>query len=284
MIQKIIYISILIFLFSCGSESNEGKGEIVNEVKDEKNPEIKNNKDTSGKILEEEVKDILELKGGIKISYLKHGKGNVLKKGDMVNVEYKTLLPDGKIIDGSDLIGKPLPYFIGINMSIKGWDEVFVNLIPGDKIKLHLPSEKAYGKKGFGTMVPPDTDLDFEIEILDKVAPQTLKGGLKYYHLLKNEKGKATKTGVKVEIHYYGWVFSEGKLFDSSHFNGKTYGFTVGGGEEILCWEEIVKIMHEGDKILMLSPSEMAFAEKGVPELVPPHSKLVYILELMKVL
>ena len=79
-------------------------------------------------------------------------------------------------------------------MSIKGWDEVFVNLIPGDKIKLHLPSEKAYGKKGFGTMVPPDTDLDFEIEILDKVVPQTLKGGLKYYHLVTKRLNNITPT------------------------------------------------------------------------------------------
>jgi FKBP-type peptidyl-prolyl cis-trans isomerase len=201
----------------------------------------------------------------------------------MVNLVYKTFLPDGKLIDGSDLIGKPLPYFIGINMTIKGWDEVFVNLKPGDKIKLHLPSEKAYGKKGFGTMVPPNTDLDFDIEVIDKVAPITTPSGLKYYYLVQNEKGKPTKEGSNVEIHYYGWVFSESKLFDSSHFNGKTYKFKVGGGEEILCWEEIVKLMRDKEKILMVVPPELGYAEKGVPEMVPPNSKLIYLIEMMKI-
>jgi len=281
--KKILYIGLILFIASCGNESDEKSGEIVSEVEEKKNPDVKKEKDTST-ILVEEIKDVLELKGGIKISYLKHGEGNVLKKGEMVNVEYKTFLPDGKLIDGSDLIGKPLPYFIGINMSIKGWDEVFVNLKPGDKIKLHLPSEKAYGKKGFGTMVPPNTDLDFDIEVKERVTPITTKSGLKYFYLVNNEKGKPTKEGNPIEIHYYGWVLAEGKLFDSSHYNGKTYKFKVGGGDEILCWEEIVKIMHEGEKILMVSPPELAFAEKGVPELVPPHSKLVYIVELMKVL
>lgn len=283
MIQKIFFISVLSFLFSCGSEPEKKSGEIVNEVEEESQEDKKDN-DTSGNVLSEEVKDVIELKGGTKISFLNHGEGNLLKKGEMVNVEYKTFLPDGKIIDGSDLIGHALPYFIGINMSIKGWDEVFVNLRVGDKIKLHLPSEKAYGKKGFGTMVPPDTDLDFEIEVKEKVAPLIAKGGLKYYYLVKNEKGKATKSGNNVDIHYYGWVFADGKLFDSSHFNGKSYRFKAGGGEEILCWEEIVLLMREGEKILMISPPEMAYAEKGVPELVAPNSKLVFIIELMNVL
>lgn len=279
-----LYLSMMIFLFACGSESEDKKGEIVKEVEEKKNTEDKKKQDTTGKVLEEEVKDVVELKGGTKISFLKHGEGNTLKKGEMVNVVYKTYLPDGKLIDGSDILGHPLSYFIGINMSIKGWDEVFLTLKPGDKIKLHLPSEKAYGKKGFGTMVPPNTDLDFEIEVLDKVKPLTLKGGLQYYYLVQKEKGKPSKEGGQVDIHYYGWVFAESRLFDSSHFNGKTYRFKVGGGEEIICWEEIVKIMHEGEKILMVVPPEMAYAEKGVPELVPPHSKLVYIMELMKVL
>lgn len=282
--KKIFYIAVAIFIISCGSEKNEKSGEIVNEADVKKEDSVNTGKDSSDKVLVEEVKDVVELKGGIKISYLKHGTGDVLKKGEMVNVVYKTFLPDGKLIDGSELIGKPLPYFIGINMTIKGWDEVFVNLKPGDKIKLHLPSEKAYGKKGFGTMVPPNTDLDFDIEVMDKVTPIKTKSGLKYFYLVQNEKGKGTKDGNDVEIHYYGWVFAESKLFDSSHFNGKTYKFKVGGGEEILCWEEIVKLMHDKEKILMVVPPELAYAEKGVPELIPPNSQLVYIIEMMKIL
>ena len=42
--------------------------------------------------------------------------------------------------------------------------------------------------------------------------------------------------------------------------------------------------MHKGDKILMVVPPQLGFAEKGVPELVPPDSKLVYIIEMMDVI
>lgn len=283
-INENILFLMLLFFISCNNEPEKKSGEIVSEKEVKENQTI--TKDTSGnrEVLSEEVKDVIDLPGGTKISFLKHGKGQELNKGEMVEINYKTFLPDGKQIDGNEILGKPLSYFIGINMSVKGWDEVFLKLHEGDKIKLHLPSEKAYGKKGFGTMVPPDTDLDFEIEVLKRVKPVTTKSGLKYFYLVKKEEGKPVKEGGNIDIHYYAWLYKTGKLYDTSHNGGKSYRFTVGGGEEIQCWEEIVKIMHEGEKILMVAPPEMAYAEKGVPEMVPPNSTLVFVMELMKVL
>jgi FKBP-type peptidyl-prolyl cis-trans isomerase len=283
-INGILFILILLFFISCNEEPEKKSGEIVSEkeVKENKtNPEDTAN---NSEILSEEVKDVMELPGGTKISFLKHGKGTEFKKGEMAEINYKTFLPDGKQIDGNEILGKPLSYFIGINMSVKGWDEVFLKLREGDKIKLHLPSEKAYGKKGFGTMVPPDTDLDFEIEVIKRITPITTKSGLKYFYLVKKEDGKPTKEGGKIDIHYYAWLYKTGKLYDSSHNGGKMYRFSVGGGEEIQCWEEMVKIMREGEKILIVVPPKMGFAEKGIPELVPPNSTLVFVMELMKVL
>lgn len=279
-----IYFLVLFFVFSCSSEEKSKNGKVVQKTDEVEEPVANDTSDNSKEILNTDSKDILKLKGGTIITYVKRGSGNTLQKGDMVEVKYKTFLSDGKLIDGSDLIGKPLPYFIGINMSVKGWDEAFVNLKPGDKVKLHLPAEKAYGKKGYGTMVPPDSDLDFEIEVMEKVKPITTKSGLKYYYLVQNETGKIATEGKTAEIHYYGWLFDNAKMFDSSHMSGKTYKFKVGGGEEILAWEEMSTILRKGEKVLVIVPSEMAYAEKGVPELVPPHSKLVYIIEMMNIL
>lgn len=283
-VNKILSIVVVsIFLFSCGNEKT-GNGKVIKKEEENK----KDTADTSKRLIDTVVldadnKDMLTLKGGITIRYAEKGKGNTLKKGDMVSLKYKTFLPDGKLIDGSDIVGHPLSYFIGINMSVKGWDEAFLYLKPGDKIKLHLPAEKAYGKKGFGTMVPPDTDLDFDIEIIELVKPDITESGLQIFTLVKNEKGKKPVEGKTVEMHYYGWIYNDGKLFDSSHFNGKPHKFKVGGGEEILAWEEIVKLMRKGEKVLMVVPAELAYAEKGVPELVPANAKLVFIIELMDV-
>lgn len=282
--KKCFYIA-MILVCSCGSEPENNTGKIVNETEEKDTVEnTDNNKDTSSNVLEANTPDLIQKPDGTRIEFTQHGNGDKLKKGDMVEVNYKTFLPDGKQIDGSEILNRPLLYFIGINMSIKGWDEIFMELREGDKIKLHLPSEKAYGKKGFGTMVPPNTALDFEIEVLEKIKPNVTASGLKYYHLVKKDGAKATKEGGKIDIHYYGWVYKTGKLFDSSHFNGKTYRFTVGAGEEILCWEEIVKQMKEGEKVLMYVPAKLAYAEKGIPELVPPGADVVFIIEMMDVL
>lgn len=283
--EKIIYLFLAAFIFASCGEENAGTGEIVkNEEEKDTNTVAPKNKSKDTVFLAPETKDELVLKGGTKISYIKRGTGKSLSKGTMVSVKYKTFLASGKIVDGSDILGRPLPYFVGINMSVKGWDEVFVHLHVGDVVKVYLPAEKAYGKKGFGTMVPPNTDLNFDIEILEEIQPETTTSGLKYFRLVENKKGVLAKEGQSVEIHYYGWVFDEARLYDSSHFNGTPYKFKVGAGEEIQVWEEMATVMRKGEKYLVVSPSELAYAEKGVPELVPPNSKLVFILEMMNII
>ncbi len=282
--RNFLYLSIFALMMVSCAEEKSGSGEIVqqNDTEDSIKEENDSNKDTT--ILAPETKDELVLKGGTKISYVKRGTGKSVTKGMMVSVKYKTFLANGKLVDGSDILGRPLPYFVGINMSVKGWDEVFVHLHVGDIVKIYLPSEKAYGKKGFGTMVPPNTDLNFDIEIQEEIKPEITSTGLQIFRLVENKKGVSPKEGQFVEVHYYGWVYDEAKLYDSSHFNGVPHKFKVGGGEEILAWEELAPMMKKGEKYLIVSPAELAYAEKGVPELVPPNSKLVFIMEMMNIL
>lgn len=283
--EKLTYLFFISLLFASCGEEKSGGGEIVN-LEDDKDTNVvtDDNKSKDTVFLAPETKDELILKGGTKISYIKRGTGKSISKGTMVSVKYKTFLASGKLVDGSDILGRPLPYFVGINMSVKGWDEVFVHLRVGDVVKVYLPAEKAYGKKGFGTMVPPNTDLNFDIEILEEVKPEITASGLQYFRLVENKNGVTAKEGQSVEIHYYGWVYDEAKLYDSSHFNGSPYKFKVGAGEEIQVWEEMATLMKKGEKYLVVSPAELAYAEKGVPELVPPNSKLVFILEMMNII
>lgn len=283
--EKLIYLFLITLIFSSCAEEKSSNGEIVKSEEDKDTNQTKiDNKTVDTVFLAPETKDELVLNGGTKISYIKRGAGKSISKGMMVSVKYKTFLVSGKLVDGSDILGRPLPYFVGINMSVKGWDEVFTHLHVGDIVKVFLPSEKAYGKKGFGTMVPPNTDLNFDIEILEEVKPEVTSSGLQIFRLVENKKGVTAKEGQLVEVHYYGWVFDESKLYDSSHFNGAPYKFKVGAGEEIQVWEEMATLMKKGEKYLVVSPAELAYAEKGVPELVPPNSKLVFILEMMNII
>ena len=89
--------------------------------------------------------------------------------------------------------------------------------------------------------------------------------------------------GETVTIHFYGWLRDSGKLFDASHMNGKPYTYVLGKGRSIPAWNEALKKMHKGDKVILVVPPDLAYGEEGIPELVPSNSTLVYQLELLDV-
>jgi FKBP-type peptidyl-prolyl cis-trans isomerase FkpA len=98
------------------------------------------------------------------------GEGAPLKWGNYIRVHYKGHFLDGKVFDSSYRRDKPLDFYIG-NM-VSGWNEGLQLISPGGRIQLFLPSALAYGEDGFpdgkdGFIVPPNTILAFEIEVLE---------------------------------------------------------------------------------------------------------------------
>jgi FK506-binding protein 9/10 len=226
-----------------------------------------------------ETVQTLKTPGGVKISFVERGTGNSIQKGDVVRLKYQGRLPDGKIFDSSDLIGGSLPFYVGIGMSVKGWDESLLLMKVGDKAKLEVPANLAYGKKGYGTLIPPNTDLTFDMEVTELMKPEITESGLHFYKTLE-KKGANAKEGQNVSIHFYGWLQS-GKLFDASHFYGKPYDFVLGKGKAIEGWNEALKKMKPGEKAILVVPPSLGYGEAGIAELVPPNSTLVYNVELI---
>ena len=62
--------------------------------------------------------------------------------------------------------GKPFTFKIGIGQVIKGWDEGVMQMSLGEKAILHISSDYGYGKQGAGGVIPPNADLNFEVELL----------------------------------------------------------------------------------------------------------------------
>jgi len=92
---------------------------------------------------------------------------NKSKAGDQLKMHYTGTLSDGTKFDSSLDRGEPFSFQLGQGQVIKGWDEGLLNMCPGDKRKLTVPSDLAYGKDGAGEVIPPDATLHFDVECIE---------------------------------------------------------------------------------------------------------------------
>jgi len=105
--------------------------------------------------------------GGAYVVKLKENKASdvFISPGDSINTSYiGKLLIGGKEFDKS-APGKPFKFTVGMGMVIKGWDEGFQKLKKGEKALILIPSRLAYGSRGAGGSIPPNSPLVFEVEV-----------------------------------------------------------------------------------------------------------------------
>ncbi len=101
----------------------------------------------------------------LKKEVLKEGTGEKAENGDSVSVHYTGFLQDGTKFDSSVDRGTPFTFRLGEGSVIKGWDLGVLGMKVGEKIRLTIPPELAYGPRGVGA-IPPNSTLIFEIELL----------------------------------------------------------------------------------------------------------------------
>src|SRR3989339_1056392 len=103
---------------------------------------------------------------GMKVEILKQGTGEAAKAGDYATVNYVGTLLDGKKFDSSIDRGQPFSLTLGQNSVIQGWELGLVGMKIGEKRKLTIPPQLAYGSQGAGGVIPPNATLIFEIDML----------------------------------------------------------------------------------------------------------------------
>lgn len=115
----------------------------------------------------------------------KKGKGRKAKSGDYVKISYKGMLLDGTVFDESK--DDPFVFRLGHHQVIKGWDIGLEKFKEGGKGFLFVPSEMAYGKERMSNMIPPNSDLIYEIELLE------IMDSKQYNLYMKRQEIKAQK-------------------------------------------------------------------------------------------
>lgn len=108
----------------------------------------------------------------------------------------------------------------------------------------------------------------------------TLNSGLQY-EVINEGNGKKPQATDRVKCHYEGTLI-DGTLFDSSIQRGEPAVFGV--NQVIPGWVEALQLMSEGSKWKLYIPSDLGYGARGAGEMIPPHSTLVFEVELLEVL
>lgn len=230
---------------------------------------------------------------GIDYAVLEPGTGEKLEPEMQVSVHYAGYLGlDNTKFDSSYDRNEPILFTLGRNMVITGWDEVLTYLRVGDKARVWIPSELAYGEKGRGP-IPPNADLIFDLEVLEaKRLFQPEKHSLAEKDTVETDSGlqiiiisegsgEPPARGSVIVVHYSGYL-SDGSLFDSSLQRNVPLRFVYGTGQVLRGWDEGFAHLNKGAKARFILPPHLAYGDRGAGP-IPPDETLIFDVELLDI-
>ena len=113
-----------------------------------------------------EIEGFDKTESGLYYKITQHGNGKKPQAGQKVAVHYTGMLLDKSVFDSSYSRRQPLNFTVGVGQVIEGWDEGILLLHEGDKARLVIPSDLAYGASGAVGVIPPHAPLIFDVELV----------------------------------------------------------------------------------------------------------------------
>ena len=190
----------------------------------------------------------------------KPGEGKKIIHHSWVQIEYTGLFESGEIFDTNVGKNRPLVVQMGMKEVIPGFEQGIIGTSKGTKRKIKIPAELAYGEKGGGDVIPPNTDLIFEFEIIDVLDPhyETINSE----ELIKKINNNAVALDIRLEDQWEKGVI-EGSFQETAFNKDGKFNVYLMDKVRALAGEEsqnieIVFISHDGETALILAN---AFAE-----------------------
>ncbi|XP_030591689.1 peptidyl-prolyl cis-trans isomerase FKBP10 [Archocentrus centrarchus] len=197
---------------------------------------------------------------------------------DFVRYRYNGTLLSGEPFDSSYSRNATYDTYLGQGDLIKGMDEGLLGMCVGERRVIIVPPFLAYGENGYGTKIPPQATLVFEVLMVDIFNPKddvTVEAR-------EVPKGctRTTVTGDYIRYHYNG-TFQDGTLFDSSYHRNTTYNTYIGMGYVIQGMDKALQGLCMGEKRRVIIPPHLAYGEGGVGNFIPGSAVLVFDIHII---
>jgi peptidylprolyl isomerase len=190
----------------------------------------------------------------------KPGDGKKIIHHSWVQIEYTGSFESGEVFDTNIGKDRPLVVQMGMKEVIPGFEQGIIGTTKGTKRKIKIPAELAYGEKGGGDVIPPNTDLIFEFEIIDVLDPHYKM--INSDELIKKIHSNAVALDIRLEDQWENGVI-EGSFQETAFNKDGKFNVYLMDKVRALAGEEsqnieIIFISHDGETASILGN---AFAE-----------------------
>ncbi|GAB5418625.1 MAG: hypothetical protein Crog4KO_03820 [Crocinitomicaceae bacterium] len=233
---------------------------------------------------EYDVVDEMTLKNGMKIKWFKHGDGAVVKDGDMIEIDYKVFLENGKLIDANSLNNmKSVPFMVGFKMQ-PSWDVALRELRLGDHVEIFIPYQLARGDKGVKGVMPAKSNNILKLHVIGLKEPDRVEdGGTRIWMFAQNDQNTlAFGPDKRMLFHCYISSPSSPRYYDTQTENTP---FNYGFGEPGLVpgLRKALNNTKKSDLMFVHVPAQEAYGSQGYRDYVKPNEDLLYRIFVMEV-
>jgi len=218
---------------------------------------------------------------GVVIKWIVNNSGRKIENGEMVLLEYRLALPDGKIIDGNNKLDLPfIPFVLGYSMQTPGWDSAIRELSVGDFAKIEIPSKLAYGIKGINGIIPSNSDNWLYVKVHSFVSPGVNENGITSWKLKKG--GEKTVYKGKKELTFHAIASTPNKAsIINTYSSNSPIRFKTGQTNIVPGLRKLLMNANKGDKYYVIIDSKQAYGSKGYLDLIQANESVFFNIDII---